>query len=95
MLAEEFMKAFAEVDVLVTPTSPTPAFKIGEKTEDPVSMYLADIYTVTASLAGICGVNVPCGKTAAGLPVGMQLLAGHLQESKAFRVAQAVENAGF
>lgn len=94
LLAEEFLRAFADVDAIVTPTSPVPAFKLGEKTGDPLSMYLADIYTVTASLAGICGVSVPCGKTAAGLPVGMQVLAGHLQEGTAFRVARAVEAAG-
>ena len=93
LLAEEFMRAFGEVDAIVTPTSPTPAFKLGEKVDDPVAMYLADIYTVTASLAGICGVNVPCGKTAAGLPVGMQVLAGHLNETTALRVARAVEAA--
>lgn len=93
MLAEEFLRAFAEVDAIVTPTSPMPAFKLGEKTGDPLSMYLADIYTVTASLAGICGVSVPCGTTSAGLPVGMQVLAGHFQESTAFRVARAVEAA--
>jgi aspartyl-tRNA(Asn)/glutamyl-tRNA(Gln) amidotransferase subunit A len=93
ILAEEFVKAFCEVDAIVTPTSPTPAFKLGEKVDDPVAMYLADIYTVTASLAGICGVNVPCGKTAAGLPVGMQVLATHLNESTAFRVARTVEAA--
>ena len=93
LLAEEFIKAFGEVDAIVTPTAPTPAFGIGEKIGDPLSMYLADIYTVTASLAGICGVAVPCGKTQAGLPVGMQVLAGHLQESTAFRVARAVEAA--
>lgn len=93
LLAEEFLRAFAEVDAIVTPTSPVPAFKLGEKTGDPLSMYLADIYTVTASLAGICGVSVPCGTTSAGLPVGMQVLASHLQESKAFRVARAVEAA--
>jgi aspartyl-tRNA(Asn)/glutamyl-tRNA(Gln) amidotransferase subunit A len=93
ILAEEFLRAFAEVDAIVTPTSPVPAFKLGEKTEDPLSMYLADIYTVTASLAGICGVSVPCGTTQAGLPVGMQVLAKHLGESTAFRVAQAVEAA--
>ena len=75
LLAEEFLRAFAEVDAIVTPTSPVPAFKLGEKTGDPLAMYLADIYTVTASLAGICGVTVPCGATAAGLPVGMQVLA--------------------
>ena len=93
MLADEFLRAFAEVDAIVTPTAPTPAFKIGEKSGDPLAMYLADIYTVTASLAGICGVNVPCGKTAAGLPVGMQVLASHLREDNAFRVARAVEAA--
>ena len=93
ILAEEFLRAFAEVDAIVTPTSPTPAFKIGEKSDDPLAMYLADIYTVTASLAGICGVTVPCGATKAGLPVGMQILARHLGESTAFRVARAVEAA--
>jgi aspartyl-tRNA(Asn)/glutamyl-tRNA(Gln) amidotransferase subunit A len=91
LLAEEFLRAFAEVDAIVTPTSPFPAFKIGEKTGDPVAMYLADIYTVTASLAGICGVTVPCGATKAGLPVGMQVLARHFGEGMAFRVARAVE----
>jgi aspartyl-tRNA(Asn)/glutamyl-tRNA(Gln) amidotransferase subunit A len=93
LLAEEFLRVFAEVDAIVTPTSPMPAFKLGEKTGDPLAMYLADIYTVTASLAGICGVNVPCGATRAGLPVGMQVLAAHLKEGTAFRVARAVEAA--
>ncbi len=91
LLAEEFLRAFAEVDAIVTPTSPTPAFKLGEKANDPLSMYLADIYTVTASLAGICGVTVPCGLTGKRLPVGMQVLAAHMNESTAFRVARAVE----
>jgi aspartyl-tRNA(Asn)/glutamyl-tRNA(Gln) amidotransferase subunit A len=94
ILAEEFLRAFAEVDAIVTPTSPGPAFKLGEKTGDPLAMYLADIYTVTASLAGICGVSVPCGATKAGLPVGMQVLARHFGEGTAFRVARAVEAAG-
>jgi aspartyl-tRNA(Asn)/glutamyl-tRNA(Gln) amidotransferase subunit A len=93
LLAEEFLRAFAEVDAIVTPTSPVPAFKLGEKTGDPLAMYLADIYTVTASLAGICGVTVPCGATKAGLPVGMQVLAAHLNEGAAFRVARTVEAA--
>jgi aspartyl-tRNA(Asn)/glutamyl-tRNA(Gln) amidotransferase subunit A len=93
LLAEEFLRAFADVDAIVTPTAPTAAFKLGEKTGDPLAMYLADIYTVTASLAGICGVTVPCGATAAGLPVGMQVLARHLNEGTAFRVARAVEAA--
>jgi aspartyl-tRNA(Asn)/glutamyl-tRNA(Gln) amidotransferase subunit A len=94
LLAEEYLRAFAEVDAIVTPTSPMPAFRLGEKSGDPLAMYLADIYTVTASLAGICGVNVPCGTTRAGLPVGMQVLAAHMNESTAFRVARAVEAAG-
>jgi aspartyl-tRNA(Asn)/glutamyl-tRNA(Gln) amidotransferase subunit A len=93
LLAEEFLRAFAEVDAIVTPTAPTAAFKLGEKTGDPLAMYLADIYTVTASLAGICGVTVPCGTTKDGLPVGMQVLARHLNEGTAFRVARAVEAA--
>jgi aspartyl-tRNA(Asn)/glutamyl-tRNA(Gln) amidotransferase subunit A len=91
LLAEEFLRAFADVDAIVTPTSPIPAFRLGEKTGDPLAMYLADIYTVTASLAGICGVTVPSGTTSSGLPVGMQVLAAHLNESTAFRVARAVE----
>jgi aspartyl-tRNA(Asn)/glutamyl-tRNA(Gln) amidotransferase subunit A len=93
ILAEEYLRAFAGVDAIVTPTAPTPAFKLGEKTGDPLAMYLADIYTVTASLAGICGVTVPCGANKAGLPVGMQVLAAHLNEGTAFRVARAVETA--
>jgi aspartyl-tRNA(Asn)/glutamyl-tRNA(Gln) amidotransferase subunit A len=93
LLAEEFVRAFADVDAIVTPTAPTAAFKLGEKTGDPLAMYLADIYTVTASLAGICGVTLPCGATKAGLPVGMQVLASHMQEGTAFRVARAVEAA--
>ena len=93
LLAQEFLAAFAGVDAIVTPTAPTAAFKLGEKTDDPLAMYLADIYTVTASLAGICGVTVPCGATTSGLPVGMQVLAAHFGESTAFRVARAVEAA--
>ncbi len=94
LLAKEYLRAFAEVDAIVTPTAPTAPFKLGEKTGDPLAMYLADIYTVTASLAGICGVTVPCGKTSAGLPVGMQVLARHFDEGTAFRVARGVERAG-
>ena len=93
LLADEFLRTFADVDAIVTPTAPTPAFKLGEKTGDPLAMYLADIYTVTASLAGICGVTVPCGATKAGLPVGMQILGAHFNEAIAFRVARTVEAA--
>ncbi len=91
LLTEDFLKAFGEVDAIVTPTAPTPAFRIGEKADDPVSMYLADIYTVTASLAGICGVSVPCGKSREGLPIGMQILGRHFDEGTIFRVGRAVE----
>src|SRR5579883_1121361 len=92
LLTDDFLKAFAEVDAILTPTAPTPAFKLGEKTDDPVSMYLADIYTVTASLAGICGVSVPCGTSSEGLPIGLQILGRHFHEAIALRVAQAVES---
>ncbi|HVJ08989.1 MAG TPA: Asp-tRNA(Asn)/Glu-tRNA(Gln) amidotransferase subunit GatA [Acidisarcina sp.] len=93
LLAQDFLNAFEQVDAIVTPTAPTPAFKLGEKTDDPVSMYLADIYTVTASLAGICGISVPCGESSEGLPIGMQILGKHFAEGTIFRVAQAVEQA--
>jgi aspartyl-tRNA(Asn)/glutamyl-tRNA(Gln) amidotransferase subunit A len=93
LLTEDFLKAFSTVDVLVTPVAPTPAFRLGEKTNDPVSMYLADIYTVTASLAGICGISVPCGASKEGLPIGAQILGPHFGESTVFRAARAVEQA--
>ena len=93
LLADDFLRAFKEVDAILTPTAPTPAFRIGEKSDDPVAMYLADIYTVTASLAGICGVSVPCGKSRDGLPIGMQILGRHFDEGIVFRVGQALENA--
>jgi len=93
LLARDFLSAFAEVDAIVTPITPTPPWKLGEKTEDPLSMYLADIYTVAASLAGISGISVPIGETAEHLPIGVQVLAGHFQEAKLLRVAQAIEDA--
>jgi aspartyl-tRNA(Asn)/glutamyl-tRNA(Gln) amidotransferase subunit A len=94
LLARDFLAAFQQVDVVVTPTAPTPAFKLGEKTDDPLSMYLADIYTVTASLAGICGISVPCGKSSQGLPIGAQILGKHFDEATILRAALAVEKAG-
>ncbi len=93
LIARDFLNAFAEVDAIVTPSTPAPAWKLGEKVDDPVSMYLADIYTVGPSLAGICGASVPCGTTSAGLPIGVQVLAGHFQEAKLLRVAAAIEAA--
>jgi len=91
LLTRDFEEAFQKVDAIVTPTAPSPAFKLGEKSDDPLSMYLADIYTVTADLAGIPGISVPCGKTAAGLPIGLQVLGRHFDESTVLRVATAVE----
>ncbi len=91
LLTNDFLSAFQQVDAILTPTAPTPAFKLGEKVDDPLSMYLADIYTVTASLAGICGISVPCGESRDGLPIGMQILGRHFDEATIFRVGQAVE----
>jgi aspartyl-tRNA(Asn)/glutamyl-tRNA(Gln) amidotransferase subunit A len=101
LLARDFTEAFKEVDVIVTPTSPVPAFKLGERTDDPLQMYLADIYTVTADLTGIPGISVPCGKTKGDqhkneppLPVGLQRLGQHFDEARLLRVAYAFERAG-
>jgi len=94
LIARDFADAFQRVDVIITPTAPTPAFRLGEKTADPLQMYLADIYTVTGSLAGVPGISVPCGKTNAGLPVGMQILAPHFGESRVLQVARAFEKGG-
>jgi aspartyl-tRNA(Asn)/glutamyl-tRNA(Gln) amidotransferase subunit A len=91
LVTRDFLAAFQQVDVMVTPVAPTPAFKLGEKTDDPLSMYLADIYTVTASLAGICGISVPCGKSSQGLPIGAQILGKHFDEATVLRAAFAVE----
>ncbi len=91
LLTRDFLAAFGEVDVIVGPMTPTPAFKLGEKTDDPVAMYLADIYSVAASLAGICGVSVPCGETKDGLPIGVQIMARHFDEATMLRVGAAVE----
>jgi len=93
LLAQDFLNAFNEVDAIVTPMTPAPPFKLGEKTDDPLSMYLADIYTVAASLAGVCGISVPCGVTSEKLPIGVQILGRHFDESTLLRVAQAVETA--
>jgi len=89
LIKRDYDKAFEKVDALLCPVSPTPAFKIGEKTSDPLSMYLSDIYTVTANLAGIPSISIPCGFTRDGLPVGLQILANQFQESTLLRLAQA------
>lgn len=92
LLSRDFQTAFQQVDAILTPTAPTPAFKIGEKTDDPLAMYLADIYTVTGDLVGIPGVSVPCGTTRSGLPIGLQVLGRHFDEGTILQVAQAVED---
>ena len=73
LIARDFREAFEKVDAIITPTSPVPPFRLGERTSNPLQMYLADIYTVTGSLAGVPGISVPCGKTSEGLPVGLQI----------------------
>jgi aspartyl-tRNA(Asn)/glutamyl-tRNA(Gln) amidotransferase subunit A len=94
LIARDFAQAFTEVDAIITPVSPFPAFRLGEKLNDPMEMYLSDIYTITGDLAGIPCMSVPCGKTAAGLPVGMQILTRHFDETGMFRLAEAFERAG-
>ncbi|MGA2857789.1 MAG: Asp-tRNA(Asn)/Glu-tRNA(Gln) amidotransferase subunit GatA [Candidatus Sulfotelmatobacter sp.] len=91
LLARDFDDAFRKVDAIVTPTSPTPAFRLGEKSNDPLAMYLADIYTVTADLAGIPGISVPCGATKDKLPIGLQILGRHFDEATILRIANAYE----
>jgi aspartyl-tRNA(Asn)/glutamyl-tRNA(Gln) amidotransferase subunit A len=91
LLARDFLAAFANVDAIVCPVTPSPPFKLGEKTDDPLQMYLEDIYSVAASLAGICGMSVPGGYTAAGLPIGVQVLAKHFNEATMLRVGAAIE----
>jgi len=93
LLVRDFEEAFKNVDAIVTPTSPTAAFKLGEKVDDPLAMYLADIFTVTADLAGIPGISIPCGETKENLPVGLQILGKHFDEATILRVAHAYEQA--
>jgi aspartyl-tRNA(Asn)/glutamyl-tRNA(Gln) amidotransferase subunit A len=94
LIARDFADAFQKVDAIIAPTAPTPAFRLGEKTADPLQMYLADIFTVTGSLAGVPGISIPCGKTKCGLPIGMQILAPHFGESRVMQLARAFEKAG-
>ena len=93
LITRDFTDAFQKVDAIVTPTAPTPAFRLGEKVADPLQMYLADIYTVTGSLAGVPGISIPCGKTNADLPIGMQVFAPHFSEATLFQVAGAYQRA--
>jgi len=94
LIAQDFRDAFAKVDAILTPTSPVPPFKLGERTADPLQMYLADIYTVTGSLAGVPGISVPCGKIGGKLPVGLQIFGPAFGEARVLQLAHAFERAG-
>jgi aspartyl-tRNA(Asn)/glutamyl-tRNA(Gln) amidotransferase subunit A len=94
LIAQDFRDAFTKVDAIVTPTSPVPPFKLGERTSDPLQMYLADIYTVTGSLAGLPGISVPCGKIGGTLPVGLQIFGPAFGEARVLQLARALEAAG-
>ena len=94
LILEDFQRAFEKVDLIVTPTSPTKAFKIGEKADDPLSMYLSDVFTTTCNLAGLPGISVPCGTASDGMPIGMQFLGNHFEEAKILQAAHQFEQAG-
>ncbi len=94
LIKRDFEEAFRKCDVIVTPTSPTAAFKIGEKTADPMQMYLSDIFTISTNLAGIPGISIPCGYSTGGLPIGIQFLAGHFEEGKLLQIASVYEKNG-
>jgi aspartyl-tRNA(Asn)/glutamyl-tRNA(Gln) amidotransferase subunit A len=93
LIRKDFEDAFKRCEVILTPTAPTPAFRLGEKTEDPLTMYLSDIFTISANLAGIPGICLPCGFTQAGLPIGLQLLGKPFDEATLLQVAFAYEQA--
>jgi aspartyl/glutamyl-tRNA(Asn/Gln) amidotransferase subunit A (EC 6.3.5.-) len=92
LIKNDFEDAFKKVDCIISPTCPSPAFKIGEKITDPLEMYLSDIYTIPANLVGIPGISIPCGFTRTGLPIGMQLMGKHFEEEKILRIAKLFEN---
>jgi aspartyl-tRNA(Asn)/glutamyl-tRNA(Gln) amidotransferase subunit A len=93
LIRQDFLSAFEKVDVLLTPVAPTPAFKLGEKTGDPLQMYLSDIFTIPVNLAGTCGLSLPCGVSGAGLPIGLQLIGKPFAEGELLQTAWAFENA--
>ena len=93
LIKDDFDRALAACDVIAGPTSPTPAFRVGERVDDPLAMYLSDIYTISCNLAGLPGVSIPCGFTRSGLPIGLHLMAPHFEEEKLLRVARMHEQA--
>jgi aspartyl-tRNA(Asn)/glutamyl-tRNA(Gln) amidotransferase subunit A len=92
LLKQDFLNAFDRCDAIITPTAPTVAFKIGEKSDDPLAMYLSDVYTASANLAGIPGISVPCGLSSEGLPIGLQLVGKHWSENVLLNLANAYES---
>jgi aspartyl-tRNA(Asn)/glutamyl-tRNA(Gln) amidotransferase subunit A len=92
LIKQDFDHAYAQCHALIVPTTPTTAFRIGEKTDDPLQMYLGDIFTLSANLAGVCGISIPCG-SADGLPIGLQVLGNAYDEATILRVAYAYEQA--
>jgi aspartyl-tRNA(Asn)/glutamyl-tRNA(Gln) amidotransferase subunit A len=96
LIRRDFEEAFKSVDGLLSPTSPVPAFKLGERMQDPLQMYLADIFTIAANLAGICAISIPCGtveQEGKALPVGLQIMAPAFEEARLLRIARAHERA--
>jgi aspartyl-tRNA(Asn)/glutamyl-tRNA(Gln) amidotransferase subunit A len=93
LIKKDFEKAFEKCDALIAPTSPTPAFKIGEKVNDPLAMYMCDVLTTPVNLAGICGMSVPAGFSANGLPIGLQIMANQFKEGNLFHVGHVFEKA--
>jgi aspartyl-tRNA(Asn)/glutamyl-tRNA(Gln) amidotransferase subunit A len=91
MLVNDFAEAFKKCDLIATPTAPTPPFKLGEKADDPLAMYLGDVYTVTINLAGVPALSLPCGNSSAGLPIGLQLIGKHFDEMRLLNAASAFE----
>jgi aspartyl-tRNA(Asn)/glutamyl-tRNA(Gln) amidotransferase subunit A len=91
MLKKEFARVFMDIDVIATPTSPIPAFAIGEKSHDPLAMYLADIFTVPVNIVGVPAISIPSGKTTNGLPLGMQFIAPHMAENVLFTIGKEFE----
>jgi len=93
LIKRDFDEALKEVDVIVTPTMPTPAFKLGEKIQDPLQMYLSDIYTISVNLAGLPAISLPCGLSSGKLPIGLQIIGRPFEEEKVLRAAYAYEQA--
>ncbi len=91
LIRRDFERAFETVDAILTPTTPTPAFRFGDKTDDPLAMYLSDIYTVTINLAGLPGISIPCGLTRERLPIGLQIIGRRFDEETVLRLAAALE----